>query len=811
MTPRAQATSGLSSTTLLLAGAVLMRPVTGTFGESTPPGERRATPTHEAPGRACGLACEAPRALHAPGLSSPAAVAQSAPAPRILQLAIDADFEFRQLFASTEEAIAYIHALYGEVSNIYEREINLRIELSYVRVWEEEDPFGQEEPLVPFKNYWNENMGFVERDIAQLLSARRDLPWGGIAWLSATCGNFGYSVVGYVLGWFPDPSAPHPYAYDIAVTAHEIGHNLGARHSHDYGVNDCQMLVNTPRRGTIMSYCAQSVSGGNGNTDLRFHVTERQAMLDHLADSPCLITDCNFNGIADSQEIAGGAPDLNGDGILDACQDCDGDGMLDPQAIQLGLVTDFDFNGIPDACDPDCNGNGLCDGADIALGLSQDLWGDAVPDECDEDADGDLISDYNQILAQMTLDLDRDVRLDAVEDCDDDGITDRATVDGAGAVIAVSRHDALVRRFDARAGTTEIASSLPAGAQPARDLVVDPATSHSFVSSGSRVMECDRSGNYVRDVIATDSIIEAAGLALTGDGSILIADHGGNQVVRADLLTGSMAWNAPVAAPHGAAIGPDGLLYVTSDPDTIVRLDPITGASHGEFIAPGNGILLSPRAMAFRADGVLLVTSTATDQVHAFEPITGAWLGQFNHNGTESALTLDEPWGIRVGPGGNVFVSRRGVYAPGAAEAEEFLHPPLDPEEGEALHVNASRLYEFDGATGDFVRSFITGHDTGWWQPAGFDFLPVDGDCNRNGVPDGCEIAADALPDLDGDGIPDLCDECPLDLDGDDRVGLFELVTVLNHWGTPGPGDFDQSGAVAFGDIVIVLEAWGDC
>ena len=75
-------------------------------------------------------------------------------------------------------------------------------------------------PLSDFKDYWNVNMGHVQRDVAQLFSARRDYPFGGQAYIASLCGSLGYSVVAYAAGFFPDPSMPSPFSYDISVTAH---------------------------------------------------------------------------------------------------------------------------------------------------------------------------------------------------------------------------------------------------------------------------------------------------------------------------------------------------------------------------------------------------------------------------------------------------------------------------------------------------------------------------------------------------------------------------------------------------------------
>ena len=68
-----------------------------------------------------------------------------------------------------------------------------------------------------------------------------------------------------------------------------------------------------------------------------------------------------------------------------------------------------------------------------------------------------------------------------------------------------------------------------------------------------------------------------------------------------------------------------------------------------------------------------------------------------------------------------------------------------------------------------------------------------------------------------GDGV--TCDdancpnlECPEDLDGSGAVDFGDILLVLGHWGeTDRPEDLDDSGLVDFGDLLIVLNAWGPC
>ena len=65
--------------------------------------------------------------------------------------------------------------------------------------------------------------------------------------------------------------------------------------------------------------------------------------------------------------------------------DCNENGILDSDDIASGRSADTNGDGVPDECGPggDCNGNGIPDDQDIAAGTSSDCNGNALPDECE--------------------------------------------------------------------------------------------------------------------------------------------------------------------------------------------------------------------------------------------------------------------------------------------------------------------------------------------------------------------------------------------------------------------------------------------
>lgn len=67
---------------------------------------------------------------------------------------------------------------------------------------------------------------------------------------------------------------------------------------------------------------------------------------------------------------------------------------------------------------------------------------------------------------------------------------------------------------------------------------------------------------------------------------------------------------------------------------------------------------------------------------------------------------------------------------------------------------------------------------------------------------------ATVLPD--GSYLP--ADPCQADIDGNGHVAVGDLLLVLDGWGqTHHVADLDGSGLVDVGDLLIVLGAWGDC
>lgn len=199
---------------------------------------------------------------------------------RVAWLAIDCDWEFRNLppFDTSGDAAAYVMELIGVVNVIYERDVQTRMYINFLRVWNTSaDPYDAddtEEQLPEFENYFSNNVG-VSREVNHLLSGR-DLG-GGRGFIDVLCDA--YSVSGNMAGSFPQPAPQdfHADNWDIVVVAHEIGHNFGSPHTHCYDppIDTCAGTLydcSHPRvcqQGELMSYC-HTCPGGIANMRLGF-------------------------------------------------------------------------------------------------------------------------------------------------------------------------------------------------------------------------------------------------------------------------------------------------------------------------------------------------------------------------------------------------------------------------------------------------------------------------------------------------------------------------------------------------------------
>jgi hypothetical protein len=211
---------------------------------------------------------------------------------KAVEIATEADFDFVGTTNNNAGAAnAKILSILNMVEGVYQSELNLTVSVVFQHAWSTPDPYnGTNSDLLlrSFQAYWNTNYPATQypRDTAHLFTYKPNVRAQGYAFFGVTCSNpsFAYAVSGRV-----DPSWGWEEA-NFLVTAHEIGHNLGANHS------------------DTMSDCANSLMQAQlgGSSQLSFCAASRTEVRNFVSSNGICLTARNF-----------GRLDFDGDGKTD--------------------------------------------------------------------------------------------------------------------------------------------------------------------------------------------------------------------------------------------------------------------------------------------------------------------------------------------------------------------------------------------------------------------------------------------------------------------------------------------------------------
>jgi hypothetical protein len=186
----------------------------------------------------------------------------TAPTHLVVELATEADFEYVAAAGGAPEAINEILGIMNQVEGIYAAELGMTFLITYQRAWATQaDPYEATAPgaiLREFYSHWEANLAGVARDLSHMWTGKEmDGTTIGLAWQGVACTSPAESYAISQL-WHADAR--------IVLTAHELGHNLGARHT-----NESPGAEASSCRGTIMV------------TPIGIHLTFCQASRDQIA------------------------------------------------------------------------------------------------------------------------------------------------------------------------------------------------------------------------------------------------------------------------------------------------------------------------------------------------------------------------------------------------------------------------------------------------------------------------------------------------------------------------------------------------
>eukprot|EP00658_Telonema_sp_P-2_P063798 TRINITY_DN525_c0_g1_i1.p1 TRINITY_DN525_c0_g1~~TRINITY_DN525_c0_g1_i1.p1 ORF type:complete len:772 (-),score=105.97 TRINITY_DN525_c0_g1_i1:49-2364(-) len=198
---------------------------------------------------------------------------------------------------------SYLESLIAGTSAIYYEQIGVVLKLGRLRFWHDTSPFtlrkwndytsNPSQPtslnaqLVKLRDWYWANDSSSVADVRHLLT---DHWLGGLAYLSTACGSYDFGVSGLNGNWL-GTTTPSYRNWDALVLMHELGHNFGTGHTHNYNppLDTCYTDSGGAAsgadcvRGTIMSYC--HVCGGTSNIDLKFKGLVKNTMRTYLGSA----------------------------------------------------------------------------------------------------------------------------------------------------------------------------------------------------------------------------------------------------------------------------------------------------------------------------------------------------------------------------------------------------------------------------------------------------------------------------------------------------------------------------------------------
>jgi hypothetical protein len=220
-----------------------------------------------------------------------------------VKMYIETDFSMYQYYGSVAGVTNYVTGAFNQVILLYANE-SINMVINELVVWDVVDPYpgtNTADILTQFRNGLNGN---YNGDLAHLVARNTEVS-GGRAYVDVICNaTYGVGVSGISTSYNNVPT----YSWTVMVLAHEIGHNLGSRHTHDcvwngnntpidgcgpsagYTSNSCDASTVYPplpsEGGTVMSYC--HLTGVGINLGLGFGPQPGDLIRNRVNNANCL-------------------------------------------------------------------------------------------------------------------------------------------------------------------------------------------------------------------------------------------------------------------------------------------------------------------------------------------------------------------------------------------------------------------------------------------------------------------------------------------------------------------------------------------
>ena len=548
-------------------------------------------------------------------------------------VATEADYEYVQALGGSENATREILGILNQVEGVYQSELLLELRISFQNAWSaQDDPYTATDTLDlldEFTEYWNTHFADTEDyDIAHLWTARErdDGAIAGRASLGVVCR---FRSDSYALST-RQTGIPEKYI----TPAHEIGHNFGATHP-DEVIPPVTTCTNTTMRGGIF---------GGGNPQLTFCQFSREEIGGYVSgNNGCLVahpvtlqppTGLTATATSESRiNLTWRDNSTNESGFI-VQRRREGSGVW----IRVGTAP---------ANAGTSSVSGLFSEATYIFRVQ------AVNDE-----ESSPFSNEASATTQVAAAPTGDWFIDTIAGNTDDGENGPAisarlafpfdvAVDRRGNVyIADSLHHR-IRRVDPSGTITTVAGTGTRGNGG------DGGPAIEAQLSGPQGVPVDSAGNlYIADS-ANDRVrrVNASGIITTvaGTGS---SGYGGD---------GGPAIDAQMGDPRAVAVDAAGNLYITQTTSSRIRRVDASGII--TTVATG---LRHPRGVAVDAASNLYIADLGNHRVQRVDAegnvttVTGTGTrGTSGDGGPAFEAQLDNPQGVVVDSGGNLYISGR--------------------------------------------------------------------------------------------------------------------------------------------------------